>query len=296
ISSNEALVFVNKAMLLLTVLSCFRTTPSACSEEECPGTPKAPKDEPFDEPGPSPSALLELSSSARTAPPEDGDKCVLPGPTRSNDLSDHGVELPAPEQSIPFDSFVFYKVPSAFTVFTLQGRILHQNPASKLYFGDHTSSHAGHPANDDASMLIRMFCLEPDKLESMQLEVLRENGGHWKGIIRVPASLASPHFHTTTESTNQNNNAISAAIPPNPTGNPPTTSQAVLDTVLELLHTTSDQQQRRKKASAGLSKAAQGQQLASGIQQQQKQKQQLLDERCNRAGEAAAAAAGSTAA
>ncbi|KAG2434288.1 hypothetical protein HXX76_008012 [Chlamydomonas incerta] len=118
-------------------------------------------------------------------------------------------------------------MPAAITVFTFRGAPISQNPASVLYFGDRgcrgdAAAATGHycaapllppqPAaaahqqtaaldmlisggaagmGSGVSLLQQVFVFEPEKLERMLAELLREGGsGFWKGVVRVPVSLA----------------------------------------------------------------------------------------------------------
>ncbi|KAG2434289.1 hypothetical protein HXX76_008013 [Chlamydomonas incerta] len=118
-------------------------------------------------------------------------------------------------------------MPAAITVFTFRGAPISQNPASVLYFGDRgcrgdAAAATGHycaapllspqPAaaahqqtaaldmlisggaagmGSGVSLLQQVFVFEPEKLERMLAELLREGGsGFWKGVLRVPQSLA----------------------------------------------------------------------------------------------------------
>ncbi|KAG2447412.1 hypothetical protein HYH02_007739 [Chlamydomonas schloesseri] len=120
-------------------------------------------------------------------------------------------------------------MPAAITVFTFHGAPISQNPASILYFGDRgcrgdAAAATGHycaapllppqqgvataqltAAYDDLaaggitgdgggmSLLQQVFMFEPEKLERMLAELLREGGGgFWKGVLRVPHSVAEP--------------------------------------------------------------------------------------------------------
>ncbi|GIL52246.1 hypothetical protein Vafri_8174, partial [Volvox africanus] len=93
------------------------------------------------------------------------------------------------------NELVLRYLPAMITmVAAVDGRILHQNPQSKAYYGDRTRGHGG--ANLHTNILDLLFAYEPAKLESMleamASQCVQGSSGPWKAVVRVPHTLNVP--------------------------------------------------------------------------------------------------------
>ncbi|GFR40435.1 hypothetical protein Agub_g1010 [Astrephomene gubernaculifera] len=110
------------------------------------------------------------------------------------------------------DAFVLQCTPACFTIISLSGRIpVYQNVNSRHWMGDRVHgmletasegnavsaiSAAGaavDPSDSEEDILLLIFKYDPDALERMLGELAGE-GDVWKGVVRVPHSLAPPQI------------------------------------------------------------------------------------------------------
>ncbi|GIL52241.1 hypothetical protein Vafri_8168 [Volvox africanus] len=165
----------------------------------------------------------QLQAEQRPPPFPSIQELLLP-PSLDQLLPDHSL-------TAPLDSLIVAITPACISVINLSGKMLHQNPQSRAYYGDRvggSSSRAvvgpnaeGVFANKAAAaggtcaaakgcgcisncqsieaesdVLEQLFLLDPEKKESMRLMLRTASSGGqaarvWKAVVRVPHSLAT---------------------------------------------------------------------------------------------------------